>query len=111
MAKNIFNKLLNTSNKFYIFSLIALLSLVYYYLNSSLREGVVFTRFDNEKWFNKPWDKFCVQTPSSCQKNDNFLLVNRDPQIGCWCNDKQQAPLLDNKCTDLEFDPYVEYRR
>ena len=94
-----------------ILLIVGLVWMLYNYLNKPIREGVVFTPYDNEKWFVRPWDKFCVQTPPSCQNHDNFLLVDRDPPIGCWCNDKQQAPLLDSKCTDLEFDPLVEYRR
>ena len=108
MQKKFFS---NISKNLSIILVIIFLFLLYRYFYSPLQEGVVFTPYDNEKWFNKPWDKFCVQTPPSCQKNDNFLLVDRDPPIGCWCNDKQQAPLLDSKCTDLEFDPFIEYRR
>ena len=52
---------------------VALLVLLSYYLKP-LREGVVFTPYDNEKYFVKPWDQFCVQTPPSCKKeNINYL--------------------------------------
>ena len=104
-------KLFNTTNKFYIFLFITLIASIYYYINNPIREGVVFTPYDNAKWFNKPWNQFCVQTPPSCQKNNEYANIAKgNPQIGCWCNDKQQAPLLDNNCTDIEFDPYIEYK-
>ena len=85
--------------------------MVYFLLNKQpLREGVIFTPYDNSKLFNKPWDKFCIQPPPSCQKDTmNAQDAHGNPPIGCWCSD-QEAPLLDNDCTDLEFDPYVEYR-
>lgn len=76
-----------------------------------LREGVVFTAFDNYNLLNKPWDDFCTQKLPSCETSkDNYLLGNRDPPIGCWC--KNQKSVLDNPgCTDIEYNPYAEYRR
>lgn len=96
----------------YVFSLLAISTLLYYLYNLyfPLREGVVFTPYDNAKWFNKPWDQFCVQMPPSCQNTETSRLASGNPHIGCWCNNKKQAPLLDNNCTDLEFDPFIEYR-
>ena len=102
----------NVSNGLCILFVVGLVWLLYNYLFSPLREGVVFTRYDNEKLFDKPWDKFCAQTPPSCQKKNMYSLqVNGDPTIGCWCNDEQKAPALDNDCTDLDFNPFAEYRR
>ena len=100
-------------NKFNILIIIGILLLAtYFFFKMPLREGVVFTPYDNSTWFVKPWDNFCIQTPPSCKKeNINYLEVEGNPQIGCWCNDKQKAPVLDNNCTDLEFDPFIEYRR
>ena len=104
MFKKVFNPL-----NILIIILFLLFSL--YYFKPVLKEGVIFTPYDNSKVFVRPWEKFCIQTPPSCKKNDNFLLIDRDPEIGCWCNDKQKAPLLDNNCNEFEFDPYIEYRR
>lgn len=99
------------SNKFFIFILVALFASLYYYFFNPLREGVVFTPYDNATWFNKPWDKFCIQTPPSCQRDNEYAKqVNGNPTIGCWCNDEQKAPDLDNDCTDLDFNPFIEYK-
>lgn len=75
-----------------------------------IKEGVTFTSYDNSKLITRPWDEFCVQNPPPCQKNRSFLLVNREPPIGCWCRD--QKSVLDNKpCTDIHYDPFIEFRR
>lgn len=81
-----------------------------YLFNSSLQEGVTFTNYSNSKLLVKPWDEFCVQDPPSCQNNDNFLLTQRNPPIGCWCKN-QKATLAGNDCTDMEYDPFIEFRR
>ena len=107
MLKKFFNKI--SKHKIFIF-IFAILLL--YYLNKPLQEGVVFTPYDNANWFNKPWDKFCIQTPPSCQKlSIDHPNIKGNPQIGCWCNNEQKAPQLDHNCTDIEFDPFIEYRR
>ena len=76
----------------------------------NIKEGVTFTPYDNSKLLTRPWDEFCVQTPPSCQKDRSFLLVDREPPIGCWCRDKKSV--LDNpSCTDIHYDPFIEFRR
>ena len=111
MAKKSFFSKLTLCNMLCLLLFLGLVYLLYNYMNTSLREGAVFTRQDNENWFVRPWDKFCIQTPTSCQKRDEkSILIDGNPPIGCWC-DNQRAPLLENKCTDLEFDPFIEYRR
>lgn len=75
-----------------------------------IKEGVTFTNYDNSKLITRPWDEFCIQTPPSCQNDKSFLLVDRQPQIGCLCRDKKSV--LDTpKCTDINYDPFVEIRR
>lgn len=71
-----------------------------------------YSKHINENYYVKPWDKFCIQLPPSCQKkNINTMQIDGKDSLGCWCNSDSNAPLLDNNPYDLEFDPYVEYRR
>ena len=86
------------------------------FLNTPIKEGVVFTKYDNFKYFNKPWSKFCIQPNPSCNPslaapplNNNPMMVGGGP-TGCWCSNLGKSP-LDNNCTDLDFDPFVEVRR
>ena len=73
--------------------------IVKYIFTTPIREGVVFTPYDNRKLFTKPWDKFCISPPSSCDQN----LVQRNPAIGvspigCNCKGVGDAGDLDPKC-------------
>ena len=93
LSKNLRNCLL--------FSLI-ILGLVYltkYLLNKPIREGIVFTPYDNKKLFTKPWAEFCVPPPPSCDKNlpQGPAMVG-SPQIGCNCKGVGDAGNLDPKC-------------
>lgn len=96
-----------------IINCLLLLLLIILLINISgykIKEGVIFTPYDNSKLINGAWNEFCVQTPPACQKNKSFLLIDRIPSIGCWCRDKKS--LLDNtNCTDIHYDPFIEFRR
>ena len=66
------------------------------------REGVTFTRYDNKKFFTKPWDQFCIPTAPTCQKE--FLekpgMIGIFP-IGCNCEStgiSKSPPGIDRSC-------------
>ena len=66
--------------------------------NKSIREGIVFTPYDNKMLFTKPWSQFCVPPPPSCNKNLPNAAVVGSPQIGCNCKGVGDAGNLDPKC-------------
>tara|TARA_E500000178_G_C16530833_1_gene534366 strand:+ start:57 stop:386 length:330 start_codon:yes stop_codon:yes gene_type:complete len=70
------------------------------------KEGIVFTDFDNEKFFTKPWNEFCMFQPPSCRKD--FLekpgMIGVFP-IGCNCQGVGEAtnpPGLPENCYQKE---------
>ena len=87
-----------------------LLYLLYNLFQTPLQEGVVFTPYDNSKLFTKPWDKFCIPFPPSCQKN---LLqgpaVQGSPHIGCNCtgiNEAVSPPAIPDSCYNISYDHF-----
>jgi len=80
---------------------------VIYLIHKPLREGVVFTRYDNSKLFTKPWDKFCMPPPPSCSTN---LLEGPasigSPPIGCNCKGVGDAGNLDTDCHDIDYNHF-----
>ena len=86
--------------------IIFLLILIINISGFKIKEGVTFTPYDNSKLITKPWDEFCLQTMPSCENNKSFLLVDRNPPIGCWCRDKKSV--LDNpSCTDINYNYFM----
>ena len=95
-----------------LFSAIAGISLylLYNLFYPSLQEGIVLTPYDNSKLFTKPWDKFCIPFPPSCQKN---LLQGPaeqgSPHIGCNCtaiNEAVSPPAIPNSCYNINYDHF-----
>ena len=89
-----------------IILIIVILTFIYIinsYFNKSLKEGVVFTPYDNKKLFTKPWDRFCINPPPSCNKNFfNGSELSGIPMIGCNCEGIGNAGNLDPKCDGNE---------
>jgi len=76
----------------------------------SLKEGVTFTPYDNTQLLNNHWDEFCINNPVPCDENKPSLLIDREPEIGCWC--KNQKSIFNNQpCSDIYYDPFIEFRR
>ena len=80
--------------------------------NTSTREGVVFTRYDNRKLFTKPWDNFCLPSAPSCQKP--FLekpgMIGVFP-VGCWCKGMGQSkspPAVSEKCHAIDHNYFYD---
>ncbi len=80
------------------------------WLTKPMREGVVFTPYDNRTLFTKPWNDFCIPTAPSCQKN--FLekpgMIGVFP-VGCWCKGIGQAkspPAISDDCYDIDHDHF-----
>lgn len=72
--------------------------------NKSLKEGIVFTPYDNSKLFTRPWEKFCIPPPPSCNKNlMDGSAADGTPKIGCWCKDVADAGDLDTNCYDIDY--------
>ncbi len=73
------------------------------FLNKPVREGVVFTPYDNRKLFTKPWAEFCVPPPASCDKNppEGPAMIG-SPPIGCHCKGVGDAGSLDPDCDGNE---------
>ena len=90
--------------------MLLLILLVSCLFKSPLKEGITFTNYDNSNLLLNHWDHFCTQPGLACKNDDNFLLVERNPPIGCWCKD-QYSTLLGPECTDINYDPFVEFRR
>ena len=70
------------------------------------KEGMKLTDYDKEKFFTKPWNKFCMFEPPSCRKD--FLekpgMIGVFP-IGCQCQEIGEAtvpPGLPSKCYEKE---------
>lgn len=82
----------------------ALLLLLINIFSISIKEGVTFTSYDNSKLITKPWDEFCIQP--TIDKHS----LNIKPLFKSWCNN--QKSVLDNpSCTDIFYDPFIEFRR
>ena len=81
-----------------------------------LREGVTFTNYDNYHTFNmKPWDAFCIPNSPSCE--NNMYAPSTHGQTlpgaalpGCHCK-KTGESTLTKSCTDIDYNPLIEYRR
>ena len=91
-----------------LFSLIfVMLYIIYNIMNKPMREGVVFTPYDNAKLFTKPWSNFCIPPPPSCDKN----LLERpasigSPPIGCHCKGVGNAGNLDTDCQNIDYNHF-----
>ena len=96
-----FLKNLKCKNILLLLFVIGIIYILFIY-KTPIQEGVVFTKYDRSKLFTKPWSKFCTPNPPGCQHNlMNAPEVDGSPLIGCWCNKKGQAPLLDATCDDV----------
>jgi len=83
----------------------------------SVKEGVTFTNYDNYHTFNKkPWDDFCIPNSPSCENDPinapktNGTTLPGAAEPGCHCKKTGQSTLTRN-CTDIDYNPFVEYRR
>lgn len=101
-----------------ILLLLAIIGLVCLIKNncSKLKEGVTFTNYDNYHTFNmKPWDEFCIsnyainENKSIYSSKTNGITLPGAAKPGNYC--KNGVSTLTNSCTDIDFNPYVEYRR
>jgi|TARA_Y100000389_G_scaffold44237_1_gene38936 hypothetical protein len=100
-------------------TILAILVLGFFiYKNSfKIKEGVTFTNYDNYHTFNmKPWDNFCIPNSPSCENNPmyapktNGVTMPGAAEPGCHCK-KTGHSTLTRSCTDIDYNPYVEYRR
>lgn len=98
--------------------LFLLLILGYFLLKNffKIKEGVVFTNYDNYMTFNsKPWDAFCIPNSPSCENNmyapKTFGRTQPGAaEPGCHCK-KTGVSTLTRSCTDIDYNPLAEYRR
>ena len=103
MKLNIFKK----NNLLYILCLVVFLILVVELCKFfRSKEGLNLTEYDKEKFFTRPWNKFCMFEPPSCRKY--FLekpgMIGVFP-IGCHCQAIGEAtvpPGLPSKCYEEE---------
>jgi hypothetical protein len=64
----------------------------------------------------KPWDAFCIPNSPSCENNPmyapktNGVTMPGAAEPGCHCK-KTGHSTLTRSCTDIDYNPYVEYRR
>ena len=71
------------------------------YMINPLREGIIFTPYDNKTLFTKHWSQFCLQPPPSCNKSSPASMLGAPP-IGCNCEGIGNAGNLDPKCDGTE---------
>lgn len=96
-----------------IFLVILLATIMY---QRDIREGVTFTNFDNYHTFNmKPWNDFCIPNSPSCQTNMSApktygVTLPGAALPGCHCKNTGHSTLT-SSCTELDYNPLVEYRR
>ena len=100
---------LNFQCKLLLFFLLLLLIIyIPQFFNSSIKEGVVFTPYNNRTFFTHPWDDFCIPDAPSCQKP--FLekpgMIGIYP-IGCNCKGigkSMSPPAIEPNCLPLDYD-------
>jgi hypothetical protein len=103
MAKKTINFVCN----FFLGLLIFLLFIRLIYYNKSVKEGVVFTPYDNAKLFTEPWNKFCIMPPPSCDKNFMYgQKIDTSRVVGCLCKGVGNAGNLDTKCNDIDYNHF-----
>jgi hypothetical protein len=75
-----------------------------------VREGVIFTNYDKNKLFTKPWGEFCMPGPPSCDRNlMEGPAVDGVPKIGCWCKGVGNAGNLDPPdppCAGIDYNQF-----
>ena len=71
-----------------LFIVILLMITLHVYNNKKMIEGITFSEYDLKNLKTNHWDEFCIQSLGLCREN-NPLLVDRNPPIGCWCKDNK----------------------
>ena len=97
-------------NKIVRILIIILLLILFFSFSNKYKEGVIFTRYDNKKYFTKPWNNFCI--PTAPELSTGFFrktgMIGEYP-IGCNCKDigvSKVPPAIPDSCYNEEYQLY-----